>query len=78
MTELSPIPPELRVEDTCDFCRRAFARTRGVLPIICPSCGLENVRPKSGAAETGMLSGGPEKAVLPKPQAKPRPRQKRK
>ena len=74
---LEPIPPALRVEDTCDYCFRAFTRTRG-LPVICPSCGLENVRPQTGAPETGMLPGGPERAVLPNPKPKPRPRARRK
>jgi hypothetical protein len=77
MPEMTPIPPGLRVEDTCDYCHRGFARTRGA-KAVCPSCGLENDRIDTSLrpSESNMLPGGPERAVLPTP--KPKPRRQRK
>jgi len=69
---LSPIPPALRVEDTCDYCLRAFARQRGAAA-ICPNCGLENVRNGVFGArpETNMLAPA-ENMMRPSPAARPR------
>lgn len=77
MPLLTAIPPALRVEETCDFCLRSFARTAGA-SAICPSCGLANPRtdplielePENGcrrfavAAETAMLGPAAEAAVI--------------
>jgi hypothetical protein len=84
MPLIDPIPPAERVEDTCDYCQRAFARAR-TTAAVCPSCGFENVRKVSpveareapAAVESNMLPGGPEKAVQPAPQLKPRPRKRK-
>lgn len=79
MPDLQPIPPALRIEDTCDYCRRPFVRALGA-PAICLSCGLENVRgdvraPKP-TPESAMLAPAVERAVLSP--AKPRRPRKRK
>jgi hypothetical protein len=79
MGSLTPIPAALRVEDTCDFCLRDFARIRGE-GAICPSCGCENPRTDARTAkiplrESAMLGPGPEKAVLTPP--RPRPARKK-
>jgi predicted amidophosphoribosyltransferase len=66
--QLSSIPPRLRVEDICDYCRRQFVRARGIAA-ICPSCGLENERMQP---ESSMLVPAAEKAIKPQPVPKPR------
>ncbi len=75
MPEMTPIPPALRTEATCDYCYRPFVRAAGAAA-TCPNCGLDNVRRDVAALESNMLPGGPEKAVLPDPQPKPRRRRK--
>lgn len=69
------IPSAPRVEDTCDFCRRAFARVHGAAA-ICPNCGLENVRQvfSGEVPETAILAPAVENAMRPSPDPKPRRR----
>jgi hypothetical protein len=86
MPLMTPIPPGLRVEDACDYCYRPFARAQGIAVIVCPNCGLDNIRAAAAhslpfqAVESGiesnLLPGGPERAVLSSPQPKPRRRRK--
>jgi hypothetical protein len=64
-----------RIEDQCDYCCRTFARMAGDRA-VCPSCGLENVRPAAQRPESAMLAPAPEQAVLPRPAAKKRPARK--
>lgn len=66
---MKPTTVAPRVEVSCDFCLRAFARVRGQAA-VCPSCGRENRR------ESAMLGGGQENAMLSNP--KPRVRRSRK
>jgi len=71
MSLMSLIPAAAVVHDACDYCVREFARAAN-RPAVCPSCGLENIRPAAqllprAPVESAMLGAAPERAVLTSP-----------
>jgi predicted amidophosphoribosyltransferase len=76
MGNLTAIPAALAVHDVCDHCRRQFSRVRGDSHAVCPSCGLENVRPAERIPESAMLAPAVESAMRPSPVPRPRSRKK--
>lgn len=56
------------INDTCDYCRREFARPGLNFKPICPSCGLTNVREaKPLSVRETAVTATPERAVIPQP-----------
>jgi hypothetical protein len=66
------------IHDVCDHCRRGFGWT--VRPIICPNCGVENLRPAlidpTNTRETTTLEPAQERAVLATPEKKKKKRKR--